>query len=180
MVVFRTHAFNQQTPLRCVMGIARRKAECQCAFGRRGSHMNLRGEPPFERPIACSPLSLSAPVPSGCTFTEVLSMLTMLVLMSIMFRSCNAVKILSIVPFLLQRLNLVYMVCQFPNSFGNALHWQPCSATYKTPLRKSIVITSAGFLCTGKRSLIFSRCSRDNVSIALFYRIAFTYTRIIC
>lgn len=70
-----------------------------CIFRRRGSQMNLCCEPPFERPIFCSPLDFLAPAASGWTLMLVLSMHIISVRISIIFSSCKASKIRSISRF---------------------------------------------------------------------------------
>jgi len=115
-----------------------------------------------------------APQASGCTFTVVLSKHTILTLMLIMPSVCKAVKILSRIPFLLHLFILTYIVCQFPYSFGNALHLHPFSATYKRALRNWRFVILTFPRCFGRYFDIFSYCSCV-IFIFLFYQFCFLF-----
>ena len=69
----RPKALKQGSPLRCITGLSGRKRECYGCSSIRGNHMNRGG--PSGPALADSLRSVffNAPVPSGCTFTIVLS-----------------------------------------------------------------------------------------------------------
>lgn len=137
MTVLRKYRRNKFSALGSVMFVAYRQMIIQRISFRRGSQLNLCCEPHFRCPILYSPLDFFAPAESGCIFILVLSIQTISVRISIIFFICKASKIRSIVPFLHQRLNLTYIVCQFPYSLGNALHLQPFSIIYSNAHKKS-------------------------------------------
>jgi len=65
--------FEQQFPLRCIMGIAGGKRKNYSRTVRCGDHMNFGGESAARPSDTLSASFFKAPVPSGCTLTVVLS-----------------------------------------------------------------------------------------------------------
>ena len=133
--------------------------------------MNFRGKSAFWFTDWLFSCFFKAPVPFGCTFTIVLSMQTDSILILIIFSICSASNTLCNTPFLLHLFILTYIVCQFPYSFGNALHLQPFSAMYKISFISCKLCILTLPLCTGRYFSIFLYCSIV-ISIELLFHIA--------
>lgn len=130
--------------------------------------MNFGGEPSSGASDGLPPTCFKAPVPSGCTFTVVLSMQTLSTLICMIPSCCNPSNTRCSTPFLLHLFSRVYTVCHFPYRSGNALHLQPFSATYNTALISSRFSIFTFPLCFGRYFSIFLYCSFV-ISILLFY-----------
>ncbi len=119
----------------------------------------------------------NAPVPSGCTFTIVLSRDTASILTLTICSFCNFSNTQPNTPFFDHRLIRVYIVCQLPNRFGRPLHLHPCSATY----RKALSICRLEYFTLprwrGIQLLTFSYCSFVISMISLYHKFAFVLTR---
>ena len=97
-------------------------------------------------------------MPSGCTFTSVLSSDTTAPCPSITPASRNPLKTLARTPFLAHRRQRWYTVFHGPNLSGSARHLHPFSSTYSIPL-SSVRLSCFTFpRCRGSRCLIFSNC----------------------
>ena len=116
-----------------------------------------------------------APMPSGCTLILVESRKTIFTLIMMIPFSCKWMNAFCKTPLLAQRFMRVYIVCQFPNSFGNALHLHPFSRTYNIALSTSRLLIPAALRCRGKHSSICSYCACVMVML-LVYHVAYVNT----
>ena len=77
----RAQAAEQCAPGRCIVRLARRQGKRYGRSSIRGNHMNLGGPPASGFADGLGAVFFNAPVPSGCTFTMVLSSDTASILM---------------------------------------------------------------------------------------------------
>jgi len=96
--------------------------------------MNLGGPAAAGLADGLRAVFFSAPVPSGCTLTLVLSSPAASSFTRTIRSRRRCSNTLSRTPFFDHRLIRVYMVCQLPKRFGSPRHLQPCSATWRIAL----------------------------------------------
>ena len=108
------------------------------------------------------------PIPSGCTFMLVESILSTSTDISIIPFSCNRINAFCKTPFFVHRRIRTYTVFHFPYSLGKHLHLHPFSITYRIAFRISRLLYRASLRCFGNASAISSYCSFV-ILILLFY-----------
>ncbi len=154
-----TQAAEQPPSVGSIVGLAGRQRKRHRRSSIRGNHMNLGGPPTPGLPNRLGSPFFRAPVPSGCTFTMVLSIHTASSRIRTICSRCNCSNTRSNTPFFDQRFIRVYTVCHLPNRAGSPLHLQPCSATYKIAFNTCRFETRTLPRCTGKQDDIRSYCS---------------------